>query len=118
MMILTTVAAASRKPTASENKEIRRVVLQTCRHGNPSCVYRGARVSSRDRRFAYSSAEGRSFSPQGILKRRKKPRKRWRWVIQQSGGPDSCSTYRKIVPVRVLREFKIYGLQGSNTVRC
>ena len=105
------IADASRAPTKKERADIRRVVERTCGEGN-ECTGFTSRISSIDARFASAGADGEFFSPGGIVKRPKRTGGRWRWVIQQSGGPDHCSNYRKLVPLRVLREFRIHGMDG------
>jgi hypothetical protein len=105
------LADASRAPTKRERADIRRVVEQTCGAGNDCRDFR-SRISSVDARFASASASGESFSPGGVVKRPGRTGGGWRWAIQQSGGPERCSVYRKRVPVRVLREFRIRGVDG------
>lgn len=107
-------AQASRRPTDSEGKAIRRAVMKTCQsdRSNRPCRFDGpwTRVSTRNTRYARGSATGMNFSPGGVLRRGLGGR--WRWVIQSSGGPDSCANYRRLVPVSVLRDLRIGGYDG------
>lgn len=108
------VAQASRRPTSAESQGIRRTVMATCQkvEFNRPCRFDSSwtRVSTSDSRFARGGATGAAYSPGGVLRRRANGR--WRWVIQQSGGPQECADYRRLVPRSVLRDLRIQGYDG------
>lgn len=106
-------AAADRRPTEAERPAIKRVALKTCHSG---CEYRGARVSTRNERYAWANVVGEAFS--GALLRRPTARSRRLKVIgTQGGGIGECSYWRELAPAGVLRDLRVTGLVDAGTVR-
>lgn len=107
-------ADASRKPTRAEGKAIKRLALRTCPTPIGPCRYHGARVSTRDPRFAWASVTGEGFS--GVLVKRPRPRgTAFRVVGTQGGGIGSCAYWRARAPRPVLRDLRISGLLRSGS---
>ena len=81
----------------------------------------GSRVALSDSRFAFGAAYGAKFAVEPILERDSSASNGWRRVLDQSGGPDRCSVYRRIVPEPVLQEFGFDGISEndpSQSVAC
>lgn len=110
-------AEAARKPTRAEAVAIKRIALRICPTPVGPCRYHGARVSTRNPRFAWANVTGEGFS--GALVKR--PRTRgtaFRVVGTQGGGIGSCAYWRARAPRPVLRDLRISGLlrSGSSAV--
>jgi hypothetical protein len=106
----TSPAAADRAPSRSEASAIKRVALKACPPPAVSdCVFRKARISTRDARFAWADVIGEGLS--GVLVKRPSARsRRFRIVGTQGGGISSCSYWRARAPKRVLRDLHVKGL--------
>ncbi|HWI71708.1 MAG TPA: hypothetical protein VNT55_07115 [Baekduia sp.] len=117
---LPAAAVASRSPTKSEAAAIKRVALDAC---EPSpvgkCKYHGARVSTRNRRYAWADVTTEGFS--GVLLKRPTARsRRFKVVGTQGGGIGACSYWRARAPRDVLRDLRIFGVVDDSgaTVNC
>jgi len=108
-------AAADRRPSKTESRAIKRVALKKC--GSPDCTFRGARVSTKNARFAWADVTDEGFS--GVLLRRPSTRShRFRVVGVQGGGIGSCDYWRARAPAAVLRDLHIAGVvDESGTTR-
>jgi curli biogenesis system outer membrane secretion channel CsgG len=109
-------ADASRRATKAETRAIKRVALKACQGppGEP-CRFRGARVSTRNARYAWATVVTEGFS--GALLKRRTPRsRRFRVVGTQGGGIGDCREWRKLAPRSVLRDLRVHGvLDDSGT---
>jgi hypothetical protein len=110
-----TPAVADRRPSKAETRAIKRVALKKC--GSPDCKFGGARVSTKDARFAWADVTDEGFS--GVLVKRPSPRSsRFRVVGSQGGGIGSCDYWRARAPAAVLRDLDIAGVvDDSGTTR-
>jgi hypothetical protein len=117
---LPAVAAASRAPSKAESAAIKRVALAACHSPTVrGCRYGGARVSTRNRRYAWADVVGEGFS--GVLLRRPTARsRRFKVVGTQGGGIGACSYWRARAPRDVLRDLHISGIVDDSgaTVNC
>lgn len=108
-------ASGARPPTAQEARAIWRVVLADCRSHDSHCRRAGIRVSTANLRFAYARTRAENFY-NGALVRREASSGRWRILMIQGGGIQSCSEWRQNAPMSVLRDFGIEGFeQGHST---
>lgn len=105
-------ALASRAPSKSEAAAIKRVAMARCEKAGPpdsSCHYHGARVSTKNRRYAWAEVTTDGFS--AVLLRRPTTRsKRFKIVGIQGGGIGACSYWRARAPRAVLRDLHVNGL--------
>jgi hypothetical protein len=113
-----TPAAADRAPSKAERAAIEAVALKTCNASAPDdCEFGGARVSTRNARFAWADVVGEGFSG-ALLKRPSKRSHRFRVIGTQGGGIGECSYWRRRAPRAVLRDLRISGLvDDDGTVR-
>ena len=118
-------AYGSRLPTRTEYGDIKRASMAYCEKSEPSdssgCVWRGhVRVSTIDRRFAYSESMGVNGGTSGIL-RRANPRSH-RWTMVQTYGNVvegvECQTWWHRVNRRVVHDLKIRGSLREGGRRC
>ena len=107
-------AFGSRLPTRSEYKYIKRASMANCERTQPSgCVWRGhVRISTVDRRFAWSESGGDAFDTSGLLRRSNPRSHNWKVVAVGGGGIQSCRWWCSKANRRVVHEFKIQGLLG------
>lgn len=117
LVLAAPAAEAARKPTRAEAAAIKRVALRVCSTPVGACRYHGARVSTRNLRFAWADVTGEGFS--GALVKR--PRRRgaaFRVVGTQGGGIGTCAYWRARAPRPVLRDLRVSGLlrSGSSAV--
>jgi len=107
-------AFGSRLPTRSEYKYIKRASMAFCEGPQPSgCVWRGhVRISTIDRRFAWSESRNPDYSTSGILRRSNPRSNNWKVVEVYGGGIQECRWWWSKVNRRVVHEFKIQGLLG------
>jgi len=100
-------AAADRRGTKREAAAIERVALKLCTR--PDCEFRGARVSTRNARYAWADvvAEGLSGA---LVKRPTARSRRFRVIGVQGGGIGLCSYWRARAPRGLLRDLRIFGL--------
>jgi hypothetical protein len=114
-------AEAARQPTPSEAKAIKRAAMRACDgHGPPgsTCEFHGARVSTRDPRFAWADVTVDGFSA-ALLERPTKRSTHFHAVATQGGGIGACSYWRKHAPKRVLADLHVVGLRANgSTGRC
>jgi len=116
-------AFGSRLPTRSEYKYIKRASMAFCERTQPSgCEWLGhVRISTIDRRFAWSESGGDAFGTSGILRRSNPRSHNWRVVRVVGGGLNDCQTWWREVNRRVVHEFKVKGfdsrINGNWTVR-
>jgi hypothetical protein len=103
-------ADASRRATKAETRAIKRAALKEC-SGPPGepCRFRGARVSTRNPRYAWANVVTEGFSG-ALLKRPTRRSRRWRVIGTQGGGIGDCREWRKLAPRSVLRDLRIYGV--------
>jgi hypothetical protein len=107
-------ADAARKPTRAEGVAIKRIALRVCPTPFEPCRYAGARVSTRNPRFAWANVFGEGFS--GALVKRPRPRgTAFRVVGTQGGGIGSCAYWRARAPRPVLRDLRVSGLLRSGS---
>lgn len=107
-------ADAARRPSQRERAAIKRVAMKVCPR---ECDYRGARVSTRGRRYAWADVVGEGFSGV-LLKRPSRHSRHFRVIGTQGGGISLCSEWRPLAPARVLRDLHIRGLiRHSGKVR-
>ncbi|MDO8209083.1 hypothetical protein [Conexibacter sp. CPCC 206217] len=105
-------AEAARRPTRAEGTAIKRLALEVCPTPVGPCRYSGARVSTRNPRFAWANAIGEGFS--GALVKRPRPHgTNFKVVGTGGGGISSCSYWRKRAPRPVLRDLRIGGLLNA-----
>ena len=114
-LCLAAPAAADRKPTAGEEAAIERVAVAACSAPIGDCTFRGARVSTRDERFAWANVIAEGLS--GALVKRKRGTEAFRVIGTQGGGIGECRYWRKRAPRAVLRDLRIRGLVKSGAVR-
>lgn len=113
--LLPAAADASRRPTTAEASAIKRIALRAC-EAPGGCRFHGARVSTRDARFAWADVTGEGFS--GVLLKRKTTQtRRFRVAGIQGGGIELCSVWRKRAPRAVLRDLRVSGLLDEQTGR-
>ncbi len=114
----TAPAQAAREPTPREAKAIKQAAMRSCVAPTGRCRWHGARVSTRDPRFAWARITTEGFS--GALLKRATPRAhRFRVVATQGGGVELCTHWRKHAPARVLADLRIGGLDASGAYgRC
>jgi hypothetical protein len=118
--LLATVAGAARRPTRPEARALQRVALRACEHtGAPSpCRYHGARVSTRDPRYAWAEVTTDGFSAV-LLRRPTRGSTRFRVIGVQGGGIGDCRVWRRKAPRAVLRDLRVSGLRADGSVgRC
>lgn len=111
--LLGTVAApadASRRATKAETRAIKRAALRAC-SGPPGepCRFRGARVSTRNARYAWADVVTEGFSG-ALLRRPTRRSRRFRVIGTQGGGIGDCREWRKLAPRSVLRDLRISGI--------
>lgn len=103
------VAGASRKPTPTEMRALKRLALAKC---GPGCVWRGsaARISTVDQRYAYVDVyetTGAMISNAGVWKRPSVHSEKWHQLMIVGGGAQRCTTwYQAGVPPEILHEFR------------
>ncbi len=107
-------AAADRSPTKAERKAIKRVALTLCNPAVGDCRFGGARVSTRNERYAWASVTDEGLSG-ALLKRPTADSRRFRVIGVQGGGIGACSYWRKRAPRAVLRDLRISGLVDAET---
>jgi curli biogenesis system outer membrane secretion channel CsgG len=106
-------AGADRRPTKAERTAIKRVALKACEGASPdTCDFSGARISTRNARFAWANVVGEGYSG-ALLKRPTRRSRRFRVVGEQGGGIGECSYWRARAPRPVLRDLRISGLVGD-----
>ena len=110
-----TPADADRRPSKAETRAIKRVALKKC--GSSDCKFGGARVSTKNARFAWADVTDEGFS--GVLvKRPTRSSRSFRVVGWQGGGIGSCEYWRARAPAAVLRDLRIAGVvDDSGTTR-
>ena len=113
--VAATAAIADRKPSATEEAAIERVAVAECSAPVGDCAFSGARVSTRDERFAWANVVAEGLS--GALVKRKRGTEAFRVVGTQGGGIGECRYWRKRAPRKVLRDLHIRGLVASGDVR-
>ena len=116
LTLLVPAAVADRKPSKAERSAIERVGLEVCGSPPGGCTFHGARVSTRNARFAWADVTGEGFSG-ALVKRPTRRSHRFRVVGTQGGGIGECSYWRKRAPRAVLRDLRIRGLVASGDVR-
>ena len=110
--------AADRAPTQAERRAIERKALKVCGAAAPEpCTFHGARVSTRNPRFAWADVTGEGFSG-ALLKRKRPAARRFRVAGTQGGGVSECAYWRERAPARVLRDLEIGGLVGGDYRTC
>jgi hypothetical protein len=114
-LLLAAPASADRKPTAEEEAAIERAGVRACARPPGDCAFRGARVSTRDQRFAWANVIAEGFS--GALVKRKRGTTDFKVVGIQGGGIGECRYWRKRAPRKVLRDLRVRGLVKSGAVR-
>ncbi|MDW5598848.1 hypothetical protein VSS74_31105 [Conexibacter stalactiti] len=107
-------AEAARRPTPKEAAAIKRLALDVCRSPAGACRYHGARVSTRNPRFAWADVTGEGFSG-ALLKRPRRGGTAFRVVGTQGGGIGSCAYWRRRAPRPVLRDLRVSGLLNVRT---
>lgn len=106
-------ADASKRPSPAAAKAIERVALKACTAPERPCDFGGAKISTRNLRFAWADVGGEGFSGV-LLKRPSASSLRFRVIGTQGGGIGECSYWRKRAPRPVLRDLRIAGLVGSD----
>lgn len=108
-------ADAARRPASQTvAKAIKRVALRACGSPPGGCRYLGARISTRNPRYAWADVVGEGFS--GVLLKRSSARShRFRAIGTQGGGIGSCAYWRARAPLPVLRDLRVFGLLDAST---
>jgi hypothetical protein len=115
-LCLAAPALADRKPSATEEAAIEHVALTACTAPQGDCAFSGARISTRNERFAWANVVGEGLS--GVLvKRPSGSSASFRVAGIQGGGIGECRYWRKRAPRKVLRDLRIRGLVKSGDVR-
>jgi hypothetical protein len=102
-------AWADRSATKSERAAIKRVVLKRCGPVPEPCVFRKARISTRNARYAWASVTQEGLSGM-LLKRPTTRSRRFKVIGIQGGGVSECSYWRRRAPRTVLGDLDIVGL--------
>ncbi|ADB48805.1 hypothetical protein Cwoe_0369 [Conexibacter woesei DSM 14684] len=116
LLVLASPAAdAARRPASrAAAKAIKRVALRACGSPPGGCRYLGARVSTRNARYAWADVVGEGFS--GVLLKRPSARShRFSVIGTQGGGIGSCAYWRARAPRPVLRDLRVSGLLDAST---
>lgn len=102
-------AAADRPPSEREAAAIERVAVKKCGGKERGCKFHGARVSTRNPRYAWADVSAEGFS--GVLvKRRTAHARRFKVAGWQGGGIGSCAYWRRRAPAGVLRDLRVAGV--------
>lgn len=102
-------AIADRAPTKAERAAIKRAVLARCKPVPEPCRFRSARVSTRNRRYAWANVVREGLSGM-LLRRPTSTSRRFRVMGIQGGGISECAYWRKRAPRSVLGDLDIHGL--------
>lgn len=112
-VVAATPADAAKRPSKAAAAAIERVALNACAVPQRPCDFRGAKISTRNARFAWAYVAGEGFS--GVLLKRPSARSlRFRAIGTQGGGIGECAYWRKRAPRPVLRDLRIFGLVDSS----
>lgn len=104
---------AAKRPSKAAAAAIERVALNACAVPQRPCDFHGAKISTRNPRFAWADVVAEGFS--GVLLKRPSARSlRFRVIGTQGGGIGECAYWRKRAPRPVLRDLRIFGLVDSS----
>ncbi|HST41340.1 MAG TPA: hypothetical protein VLK58_17615 [Conexibacter sp.] len=114
LLLSAAAAEAARRPTPKEAVAIKRLALDACRSPAGPCRYHGARISTRNPRFAWAEVTNEGFSAV-LLKRPRRSGTAFRVIGTQGGGIATCAYWRRRAPKPVLRDLRIGGVLNAQT---
>lgn len=103
-------ADARRQPTKSERKNIKASIEALCT--KYTCEVKRIWVSTVNSDYAMiGGVEGgeQGWDISGVVKRTRHKGSKWKWALDQSGGPDTCKNDAKHVPRAVLHDLRVIG---------
>lgn len=106
------VADAHRAPSVKERKAIQKVALRHCRSQDRGCRRARVMISTVNSRYAFGGAQGMNFYGGALMRRW---RGTWRVRGSQGGGIQACSSWRRIAPRKVLKDFRISGWKPGHS---